>query len=136
VILVDTSVWSFALRRRREQLNPLELRVVAKWTRLALDGDAVLIGPIRQEVLSGIRHQAQFANLQQRLNDFPCFDMLQSDYDRAAQCFNTCRANGIAPGAIDMIICASAIQHDVPVMTTDPDFSRYEKHLPIQLLPL
>jgi predicted nucleic acid-binding protein len=103
---------------------------------MALDGDVVLIGPIRQEVLSGIRHQIQFERLQKRLNDFPCFEMRQSHYERAAECFNSCRAHGISAGSIDMIICAAAIQHDVHIMTTDPDFTRYAKHLPILLLPL
>jgi len=96
----------------------------------------VLIGPIRQELLSGIRHKIQFERLQERLDDFLCFEMRQSHYDRAAECFNACRAHGISAGSVDMVICASAIQHDVHIMTTDPDFSRYAKHLPIHLLPL
>jgi hypothetical protein len=54
VILVDTSVWSLALRRRPEHLNDAEQKIVSDWTQLALEGEVVLIGPIRQEVLSGI----------------------------------------------------------------------------------
>lgn len=124
------------LRRRAEQLNPAEAKIVAKWTRIALEGDVALIGPIRQELLSGIQHRHQFDNLQKRLDDFTCLETRVSHHDRAATCFNACRTSGVAAGAIDMIICASAIVYDVPIMTNDPDFGHYAKHLPIRLLPL
>ena len=32
-----------------------------------------------------------------------------------------------------MLICALAYRYGVPIFTTDPDFSGYAKHLPIQL---
>jgi len=74
--------------------------------------------------------------LQQRLNDFPSFGVLDEDHDRAAEFFNTCRAKGLAAGPIDMIICAVAVKHDVHIMTTDPDFDRYARHIPIRLWPV
>jgi predicted nucleic acid-binding protein len=54
-------------------------------------------------------------------------------FDLAAEFYNICRANGIAPEAIDMTICAAANVQGTPIFTTDPDFPRYAAHLPITL---
>ena len=58
-ILVDTSVWSLALRRKTESLNATERFLVAELSELIREGRARLVGLVRQELLSGIfgRHQ-------------------------------------------------------------------------------
>jgi hypothetical protein len=35
--------------------------------------------------------------------------------------------------ASNMMVCAAATEHGCPVFTTDPDFPRYARHLPISL---
>lgn len=132
-VLVDTTLWSLALRRRREKLSGFEQDLVAEWGDLAASGRAVLMGPIRQEVLSGIREEQVFAALQTRLTRFRSLEILPEDYDQAARFFNTCRSRGIAGTPIDMIICATAFRYQVPIFTTDPDFPQYARHVPIRL---
>lgn len=61
--LVDTAVWSLALRRRTGDLSPGERRIVFEWRELVKKGRAALIGSIRQEVLSGIRRESDFGRL-------------------------------------------------------------------------
>ena len=51
----------------------------------------VLIGPICQELLSGIRFEEQFSKLQDRLRAFPDMLLRTEDYELAARCFNRCR---------------------------------------------
>lgn len=132
-VLIDTTVWSLALRRRREKLSALEQDLVVEWENLALSGRAVLIGPVRQEVLSGIREETVFAALQARLSEFRSLEVLPGDYDKAARFFNTCRSRGVTGTPIDMLICALAFRHDLPIFTTDPDFPQYAGHIPIRL---
>jgi hypothetical protein len=48
VILIDTPIWSLALRRRKRDLSHDEWGDVAEWERLVRAGTASLIGPIRQ----------------------------------------------------------------------------------------
>jgi predicted nucleic acid-binding protein len=136
IVLVDTTVWSLALRRRREALSAAESTVVEEWTRLVGSGDAALAGPIRQEVLSGIRSAEAFAALQEQLGNFRYLSIVPADYDSAAGFFNECRAAGIAATAIDMLLCAIAHRHEVAIFTTDGDFARYADRLPIRLHPL
>lgn len=132
-VLIDTTIWSLALRRREDQLSTEERALVAEWKDLALSDQAVLMGPIRQEVLSGIREESMFAALQELLADFRSLDVLPADFDQAAKFFNICRSQGIAGTPIDMLICATAFRHSLPIFTVDQDFPFYVRHLPIRL---
>src|SRR5262249_53327082 len=60
MVLVDTSIWSLALRRRPAALTLAEEGVVDEWTGLVSEGLAGLIGPIRQEILSGVKRVEVF----------------------------------------------------------------------------
>jgi predicted nucleic acid-binding protein len=133
IVLVDTTVWSLALRRRPEALSAADSAVVQEWARLVSSGEAALAGPIRQEVLSRIRSAEVFAALQEQLGNFRYLAIVPGDYDRAAGFFNDCRAAGIAATAIDMLLCAIAHRHEVAIFTTDGDFHRYTTRLPVRL---
>jgi predicted nucleic acid-binding protein len=132
-VLVDTTIWSLALRRRGHQLSPGERRLVEEWTELVASGRAALTGPVRQEVLSGIRSPEAFESLHEKLSFFLYLENLPGDYVRAARFFNLCRAHGVAGSHVDMLICAVSYRYSVPIFTTDPDFGGYSKHLPIRL---
>lgn len=133
IVLVDTTIWSLALRRRREALSREEAALVEEWARLVRSGRAALAGPIRQEVLSGIRSPEVFAAMQEQLGKFRYLAIVPSDYDQAARFFNECRASGVAATAIDMLVCALAHRCETPIFTTDRDFRRYAECLAIQL---
>ena len=133
MVLVDTNIWSLAFRRRHDSLSLQEKELVEEWRRLARGLQATLIGPVQQEVLSGVRTLGDFAKLQWALSGFEDLTILQDDYDRAAAFFNTCQSRGVTGGDIDMLICAVAVRNAVPVFTTDADFTLYAEHLPIRL---
>lgn len=133
MVLVDTSVWSLALRRRRGDLHAEEQRLVREWEDLVRSGTAVLVGPIRQEVLSGIRSPEAFANLQEALGSFGYLEIVPLDYDEAAQLFNRLRSKGITSTPIDLLICVVARRHDIPIFSTDPDFTYIAPHAGLRL---
>lgn len=128
-VLVDTSVWSLSLRRgdRSIAAPALELQ------NLISDGRAQMIGPIRQEILSGIRDEAQFAQLATHLTAFPDLPIATEDYVTAARFFNLCRQKGVQGSNTDFLICAVAVHHRLAIFTTDKDFTLYATHLPISL---
>ena len=80
MVIVDTSVWSLALRRRR----PTEDAISVELARLIDAGDALIAGPIRQELLSGIASPTQFKLVRERLEAFPDIQIETADYERAA----------------------------------------------------
>jgi hypothetical protein len=133
MVLVDTSIWSLALRRRPAVLSASERSLVDEWARLVMEGLALLIGPIRQEILTGVRRPEVFQTLRRALSDFPYLSIEPIDYDRAAEFYNTCRARGLIGGPIDMLISAVASRHEVSVFAADTDFARYARHLPVRL---
>jgi predicted nucleic acid-binding protein len=133
MVLVDTSVWSLALRRQPLDLSPPEKGIVAVWSELVRQGRVRLLGPIRQEILSGLRDAEQFTALRERLAAFPDAPIEAGDYVQAARFFNLCRGRGVAGSHTDMLICAVGHRFHWPVFSVDADFARYAKLLPIRL---
>lgn len=128
-VLVDTSVWSLVLRRGDRNIAAPARELY----NLISDGRAQMIGPIRQEILSGIRDEAQFAQLATHLTAFPDVPIMTEDYVTAARFFNLCRQKGVQGSNTDFLICAIAVHHRLAIFTTDKDFTRYAIHLPISL---
>jgi predicted nucleic acid-binding protein len=133
LVLVDTPIWSLALRRRDADLNPREQRLTTALRELIQDGRAQLVGPVRQELLSGIREEACFKKLRDQLRAFEQVPLDVADYEEAAHLNNQCRTRGIAGSAIDFLICATALRRGWQVFTTDRDFSRFAAVLPLKL---
>jgi predicted nucleic acid-binding protein len=133
LILVDTPIWSLALRRRPHDLSAAEAQHVEEWKRLVRTGGAHLIGPIRHELLSDVREDRAWERLGTALRPFPDLPITTSDSERAAQFFNRCRAKGIVASAIDLVICAVSAGYGVPIYTTDADFGRYSTVLQLRL---
>lgn len=127
-VLVDTSVWSLALRRAASA-NPAR----HKLEELILDGRASIIGQIRQELLSGLKIATQFELLKDKLRAFSDIELRTEDYEEAAYFFNECRKHGIQGSNTDFLICAVAARRGLPVFTTDQDFTLYAKFIPISL---
>jgi predicted nucleic acid-binding protein len=127
-VLVDTSVWSLALRHKK----PSE--ITRKLSELILSSLVVLIGPVRQELLSGISNKDTFTLLKDKLKAFDDFFITTRDYELAAEFFSICRKQGIQGSHTDFLICAIAHTNNLIIYTTDTDFKNFEKHLPIKLL--
>jgi len=133
-VLVDTSVWSVALRRpKNSETSADQQATVNALADLVRDGRAVLMGAIRQELLSGIKTPSQFDLLRDSLVAFDDLALPMYVYESAAQAFNTCRANGVQGSNTDFLICAASIHHQLPILTLDRDFLMYRRWLPIRL---
>ena len=129
-IIVDTSTWSLALRRKRKQSFP-EVKILES----LIDNQRIcMLGPIRQEILSGIKDNKQFDQLKDILSAFDDFPLTTKDYEKAAEFFNLCRSKGIQGSNTDYLICAVSSNNRFPIFTSDKDFEIYSKHLPITLM--
>lgn len=126
-VLVDTSVWSLAFRRRAHQLNPAETAVVAELSELIREGRARIIGLIRQELLSGISSAMQYEKLRTALQAFADEPVTTTDHEAAAKAGNAYRAKGISVSLVDILISTVALERSWSVFTTDPDFEAIAK---------
>jgi hypothetical protein len=127
-VIVDTVIWSLALRRGETDVD-----VRRELTGLIEDQRVIVLGPIRQELLSGYSNERAFERLRSRLDAFENEPITDEDYVRAAQYSNACRAKGVQGSHTDFLICACAVRLEAGIYTRDRDFDRYAEILPILL---
>lgn len=124
-VVVDTCAWSLLLRRKSEAgLSNDEQSMRSTLTEAIKDGQVAIIGPIRQEILSGIKDLAQFDKLKAALKPFPDEQLTTIQYEEAARLFNKCRSRGVECGAIDILICAVAAEKHWAILTDDGPLKR------------
>jgi len=122
-VLVDTPIWSYALRSQNENYQSEINELIF----LIRDQRVLIIGPIRQEILSGYSDLRKYRKLKEKLSYFDNMPILDSDYELAAELCNKCRKKGIQGSHIDFLICAVAKRLDISIFTTDNDFQHYQK---------
>ncbi len=129
--IVDTSVWSEALRRSPRR----ETEGVKKLETLISGGERILLPAIiLQEILQGIKNPQQFAQLKDSMRFFPTLDVLRDDHVFAAELFNLCRSKGVQASTVDFLIAALSIHNDCALLTSDGDFKLISKHCELKLL--
>ena len=131
MILVDTTVWSKAFRRKKIAFE--EQRTIQELWNILDKEEEILVGPVRQELLSGISNKDVFDDLRVKLNGFNNYEVQLADHDLAAEYFNICLINGIQGSQTDYLICAVAYRYDLEIFTEDNDFMQYREYLPIKL---
>ena len=128
-VLVDTCMQSLALRGK----SPRDISVSEELTKLIYAEKAKIIGPIRQEVLSGYSDIKQYNKLKDKLMYFPNELIIDEDYLSAARFSNLCRQKGIQGSHIDFLICAVANRLEMNIFTYDKDFEFYSQLIPVTL---
>ena len=124
-LLVDTSVWSLALRRNAHVQEP-EIQALKD----ALGGADVVVttGLVLQELLQGFRAPKAASAIVGRFSALALVHPERDDYLAAAAIRNTCRHGGVQIGTVDALIAQLCISHDLTLLTTDKDFSHAAKH--------
>ena len=128
-VLVDSPIWSYALRSKRGRFD----QHVRELEMLIINQRVLIIGPIRQEVLSGYSEIKKFEKLNEKLKYFENTPIIDGDYIQAAKFSNICRKNGVQGSHIDFLICSVACRLQAQIFTTDKDFNHYRNHIPIEL---
>jgi predicted nucleic acid-binding protein len=130
-VIVDTVIWSLALRRNAPGQNS---GITDQLQALIRNNQVRLLGAIRQEILSGLRTPEQFNRLRDTLRAFPDTVLVAEDYELAAEFFNTCRQRGVQGSNTDFLICAVAHRRHDQILTADRDFQNFQAHIPVNLL--
>jgi predicted nucleic acid-binding protein len=100
---------------------------------LVRDDAVQMLGPIRQELLSGAQPSERFEQLKEYLRFYPNLHLDEADDEMAASYYNRLRQRGLQSTATDLLICAVAARYGLKIFTTDTDFAGYAQHLPIKL---
>jgi len=133
-LLVDTSVWSLALRRDVQATEP----EVHQLKEVLLGSDMVVTtGLILQELLQGFSGPKAQAQIVKRFAALPLLQPDRDDHINAAALRNTCRRAGVQIGTVDALLAQLCIRHEVMLLTTDKDFTHVAKHCPLRIwLPM
>ncbi len=130
-VIVDTSIWSLALRRNAPDKNP-EAEILRK---LIEGGENIyLLGIILQEILQGVKEPQDFRKLREHLDAFPLIDLKKEHYIKAAELKNHMIKKGIQASTIDALIAAAAIETDCILYSNDKDFYHIARHSKLRLL--
>jgi predicted nucleic acid-binding protein len=129
-LLVDTSVWSLALRRDAQAAEP-QVQQLKK----ALLGSEIIVttGLILQELLQGFLGPKAQTQIVERFAALPLLQPDRDDHISAASLRNTCRRKGVQLGTVDALLAQLCIRHDVMLLTTDKDFTRAAKYCPLRV---
>lgn len=128
-VIVDTSVWSLYFRREKVP----ECTEIDAFHDLISERRVVLLGVVKQELLSGIKENVRFEKLLGALSGFEPLPANDNDHILAARFFNQCRTKGIQGSFIDYLICAQAVNGKMSILTTDQDFQNYSDCLSLQI---
>ena len=128
-VIVDTCVWSRFLRRDRPASDPF----AGELQRLVRADAVQMIGPVRQELLTGAQPAERFEQLKEYLRFYPNLRLDEEDDERAAEYYNHLRKRGVQGTGIDLLICAVSVHHGMKIFTSDKDFAAYARHIPIKL---
>ena len=127
-VLVDTSVWSLALRSGgRPSLEVDKLRKAIE------RGRVVLLGIVVQEILQGFRHDRDVRRVAKQLEAFPLLQLSRDDNVAAAALHRACARRGIAAATVDCHIASAAIRHRCTLLTADEDFEHIARVAPLRL---
>jgi len=130
-VLVDTSVWSFALRRDA----PPDSKATQALTRSIQRQDILFsTGIILQELLQGFRGPKHRTSIIEYFSELPLIVPNVTDHIDAAVLQTTCHRRGIHVGTIDALLAQLAIAQDLELLTTDYDFVMMARYEPLRIL--
>ncbi|MFN8095451.1 MAG: PIN domain-containing protein [Vicinamibacteria bacterium] len=134
MILLDTSVLSAVLRRRKKGDAEQEL---ATRVEALLHGDhaIALPGIVLQEILSGVADQAQRTRLLGSVRQsFTILLASEGDHLKAADLASAAARKGITLSTPDALIAAQALNRRAALFTRDADFAPLVALAGLQLL--
>ena len=130
-VLVDTSVWSLALRKK----GPVDHPAVGRLSSLLqANEDVFTTGLVLQEVLQAFRSEPAFRTIVSHLEPFPLLELARSDFVAAADLHRRCAAKGVSASTADCQIAVAAIRNKCVLLTTDRDFERISRFSDLALL--
>ena len=129
-LMVDTSVWSLALRR-----DPISAAPQVRAFRNALEGEEIVVttGLVLQELLQGFAGPRARKDIIERFAALPLLGPDRQDHIDAAELRNSCRRAGVQVGTIDALLAQLCIRHDLTLLSTDNDFVHAAAHCPLKV---
>ena len=129
-LLVDTSVWSLALRRD----GTYEAKEVIALREALTGADSVVTtGLVLQELLQGFNGPKAKEAIIERFGALPLIQPDRQDHVAAAEVRNACRRGGVEIGTIDALLIQLCGRYEMTLLSSDKDFANAARHVPFRL---
>jgi predicted nucleic acid-binding protein len=130
-ILVDTSVWSLALRRDTAP----DCQAVSRLKIALQGGESVFTtGLILQELLQGFNGPKARRKIIETFASLPLIIPEKRDHVDAADLRVKLRQKGIQAGTIDVLLAQLCLRYGLSLLSMDKDFVHMAKHVPLSLI--
>ena len=129
-ILVDTSVWSHALRRKTKIQEKTEFLEEL----IENDEEIYLIGIILQEILTSIKKGKLFNEIKDTLKSYKIIEPKIEDYICAAELNTKLIKKGIQCTSIDILIAVICINYNLFLVTFDNDFKKIKDNSNLKII--
>lgn len=130
-ILVDTSVWSAALRRDAKGYS----REIRRLRSALQGGDAVFTtGLILQELLHGFSAPKSRDQILVAFASLPFIIPERKDHVDAAALKSKLRHKGVQAATIDVLLAQLCLRHRLSMLTLDADFAHMARFVPLALI--
>ena len=128
-MIADTCIWLDALGAGALDPSPFRSELAT----LIREDRIIMLGLIRQEILSGIGDANRFEQVKNALKSFPDEPLTSSDHENAAEYFRIARLQRIKTSFSDCLMSAVAVRVEAKLFTLDKHFFLLQKHLPLRL---
>ena len=129
-LLVDTSVWSLALRRD----GTFDAKEVLALREALTGADSVVTtGLVLQELLQGFNGPKAKEAIIERFGALPLIQPDRQDHVAAAEVRNACRRGSVQIGTIDALLIQLCGRYEMTLLSSDKDFANAARHVPFRL---
>lgn len=130
-LVADTSAWIEFVRGTGSETD--------QHLTAAIDNHTVLLPDlVYHEVMRGMPTEAEARTMIKRFEPFIGFNLCNMAIaEKAAEYYRFLRSKGISVrGTVDLLIATWCVEHDVPLLRADRDFSGFEEHLGLRCWPM
>jgi len=127
-VIIDTSAWIESFKSGRDN----KLKELVK--RLIIQGDILLPGIIKAEILRGAKNLKEYERLNDLLNGLTYLAVEDSFWERLARFSFELFKKGIIVPLIDTYIALLAIENNVPIVHKDKHFDLIAQKTPLKIL--
>jgi len=127
-VIIDTSAWIESFKSGGDN----KLKELVK--RLIIQGDILLPGIIKAEILRGAKNLKEYERLNDLLNGLTYLAVEDSFWERLARFSFELFKKGVIVPLIDTYIALLAIENDVPIVHKDKHFDLMAQKTPLKIL--
>lgn len=127
-VIIDTSAWIESFKSGGDN----KLKELVKG--LIIQGDILLPGIIKAEILRGAKNLKEYERLNDLLNGLTYLAVEDSFWERLARFSFELFKKGVIVPLIDTYIALLAIENDVPIVHKDKHFDLMAQKTPLKIL--